>query len=274
MRPTPQSLDTALIWLTLATVVCIGLADDDTGRRVAHGRSLLAMWLTSVVEVLGATLRVPVTLLRRLTGGRDARRWKAEKAVLLATLDWVVRSGGPRGERSSLQAPPLARPEVEPAARIEGSGLGEGPGFLRVAGSTGEAKDPGLAINARLAVPRDAGAEVGGLPRSNQLTALTMQVGLVPMARSPDHLEADAAGDMGGLGPLPARWGPRVPASVWPDPGLTGLTIDIAGCSDEGEIMTLTLGIAVTEPQVTGVEESIERPSCFSDAPVDPTEAG
>src|SRR5262249_21491608 len=173
---------------------------------------------------------------RRLTGGRAAHRRKADKAVLLATLDWVSKSGSMLGERSSLQGPRLARPEVEPAARIDGSGLGEGPGIVRVAGSTGETTDPGLAVDVRLAVPRGAVAEVGGLPQSDQLTALTMDVGIVPMARPADHMEAEAAGDIEGLGPLPARWGPGVPAPVGPELGDIGLTMDIAGCSDEDEI--------------------------------------
>jgi hypothetical protein len=65
-----------------------------------------------------------------------------------------------------------------------------------------------------------------------------------------------------------------VPAPVGLDPGVTGLTIEMAGCSDECETMTLTLSVADIEPKVVGVEESIERPSCFPHARVDPTEAG
>src|SRR5262249_49053708 len=71
---------------------------------------------------------------------------------------------------------------------------------------------------------------------------------------------------------LPARWGPGVPAPVGPELGDIGLTMDIAGCSDEDEIMTLTLGVTVHEPKVTGVVESIERRSSFPDASVDQTE--
>jgi hypothetical protein len=190
----------------LATVVTFGLTDEGTGWRSAHGRSLLALWLASGAAALVAALGVPVTLLMRwLTAGRDSRQWKARKAALLTTLDWVSRSGSMRGERSSLQEPRLAHPEVEPAARIDGAGLGEGPGIVRVAESTGEATDPRLSVDVRLAAPRDLGVEVGGLPRSDPLRAFMMEVGIVPMARLADHIEPDAAGDIEGLGPIPAR---------------------------------------------------------------------
>jgi hypothetical protein len=90
MRRPPRSLDTAIIWFMLATVVSFGLTDEDTGGQSAHGRSLLALRLTSGIAVLVAALRVAVTLLMRwLTRRRDARR-KAKNAVLQATIDWVL----------------------------------------------------------------------------------------------------------------------------------------------------------------------------------------
>src|SRR5262249_39223628 len=161
-----------------------------------------------------------VTLLMRwLTGRRDARR-KAKEAVLLATLDWVLRPGSMQGERSSLEGSRLARPEVEPAARIDGAGLGGGPGIVRVAASPREATDPGSAVDVRLAVPRDQEAEMGGLPQSDQLAAFTIEVGVVPLACPADHIEPDAAGDIEGPGPIPARWGPGGPAPVEPEHGI------------------------------------------------------
>jgi hypothetical protein len=195
MRRPPRFLDAALIWLMLATAVSFGLTDENTGWQGAHGRSLLALRLTSGSAVLVAALRVAVTLLMRwLRDRRDARRWKAEKSVLLATLNWVSRSESMRGERSSLPEPRLARLEVEQPARIGVPRLGEGPDIVRGAESTAGATDPGLAVDVHLAVSRDHVAEVGGLPQSDQFGTLTIEVGVVPMPRPAYHIAPDAAG--------------------------------------------------------------------------------